>query len=66
MSIKNSKFFSELEILDAIKNSDTMGGAAKVLNVDWRTFKKRAEKYGLYKPTENRSGKKFDINDIFG
>ena len=47
MSIRNRKQYSENEIRQAIADSRTMGGAAKVLNLDWRTFKKQAEQYGI-------------------
>jgi 5-methylcytosine-specific restriction endonuclease McrA len=63
MSIKNTKYISEDEIAFAIKSNSTMGGAAKFLKVDWRTFKKEAEKYNLYKPTKQEN-KKFNLSDI--
>lgn len=63
MVSKNRKNFTKEEIEYAIKNSSTMGYAAKILHVDWRTFKKEAEKYNLYKPTL-QSNKKFDLQDI--
>ena len=55
MSIKNSKSFSREEIESAIKATNTMGGAAKYLRSDWRTFKKEADRYGLYKPAGKKN-----------
>lgn len=63
MSKFNAKHFSKEEIERAIRNGITMGGAAKALNVDWRTFKKEAEKYNLYQRS-NGGGKKFELQDI--
>lgn len=63
MSIKNRKEFTKDEIEHAISTGKTMGGAAKVLNVDWRTFKKEAERYGLYKKIVYTS-KKYELSDI--
>ena len=63
MSIKNTKYLSEDEITFAIKSNPTMGAAAKFLKVDWRTFKKEAEKYNLYNPTKQEN-KKFNLSDI--
>ena len=55
MTSKNSKIFTKEEIEHAIKSTFTMGGAAKYLNADWRTFKKEAEKYGLYNPVKQKN-----------
>ena len=63
MSTKNTKSLTKNQIELAISNSKTMGAAAKFLNVDWRTFKKEAEKYDLYQPVK-QSNKKFDLRDI--
>lgn len=63
MSHKNEKIFSRSKIQEAIDNSLTMGAAAQYLKVDWRTFRKEAEKYGLYKIVK-RSTKKFELQDI--
>jgi hypothetical protein len=63
MSIKNNIIFSEEEIRKAILNSPTMGGAAKYLKVDWRTFKKEASRYGLYTPGIRTAGK-YELTDI--
>jgi 5-methylcytosine-specific restriction endonuclease McrA len=42
-----------------------MGGAARILGVDWRTFKKEADRHGLYVPmTKGQPGKKFELKDI--
>ncbi len=43
-----------------------MGGAAKYLKVDWRTFRYIAESYGLYSPQENKWREKIELNDILG
>ena len=64
MSKHNRKNFSEIQIKEAITSGKTMGGAAKVLNVDWRTFKRVAETFGLYDGNENRGGTKFELLDI--
>lgn len=64
MSIRNRKQYSEDEIRIAISEGRTMGGAAKVLNLDWRTFKKQAEQYGLYERTNSHSTKKLELSDI--
>lgn len=67
MSVKNNKTFSKDEIENAIKNTPTMGGAAKFLKIDWRTFKKEAEKYNLYTPIiTNKINEKFELKDILG
>jgi 5-methylcytosine-specific restriction endonuclease McrA len=63
MSVKNAKLLTRDQIVIAISNSKTMGAAAKNLNVDWRTFKKEAEKYDLYHPAK-QSTKKFHLEDI--
>lgn len=63
MSIYNSKTFSKNEIEVAISATCTMGHAAKYLNVDWRTFKKEADKHGLYAPV-TQGGIKFNLTDI--
>lgn len=63
MSKFNAKTFTKEEIEFAIAEGKTMGGAAKVLNVDWRTFKKEADKHGLYEK-QNSGGKKFSLIDI--
>lgn len=63
MSVKNEVLLSEESIKEAIANTPTMGGAAKYLKVDWRTFKKEAEKYGLY-TVGKRTSSKYDIKDI--
>lgn len=63
MSHKNAITLTKEEIELAIANTTTMGGAAKYLNIDWRTFKKEAERHGIYKPVA-QSNKKFDLFDI--
>lgn len=64
MSIKNRKSFSREQIVKAIANSETMGGAAKYLKVDWRTFRYNAESYNLYKPAAASWRKKYNLDDI--
>ena len=59
----NKKILSKEQIIEAISHTDTMGGAAKFLSVDWRTFKKYAEKYSLYSPRSS-GGIAYDLNDI--
>ena len=67
MSIKNRKEFSSEQILEAIKNSENMSGAAKYLKVDWRTFRWNAEKYNLYNPSPDGVKKiKFLLEDVLG
>jgi 5-methylcytosine-specific restriction endonuclease McrA len=63
MSSKNKIQFTAEEIALAISNSTTMGGASKVLEVDWRTFKLEAERHGLYKPS-GQTNKRFELSDI--
>lgn len=63
MSYKNEVIIPEDAIREAIANSPTMGGAAKYLKVDWRTFKKEAEKYGLYS-LGKRTASKYELTDI--
>lgn len=63
MSHKNSIILTEDQIKEAILHGKTMGGAAKFLKIDARTFRKEAEKFNLYE----RSGQKnvkFDLKDI--
>lgn len=61
---KNAIIIDKQKIVEAIATQVTMGGAAKHLKVDWRTFKKEAEKYGLYNPCCSASTKKIDLKDI--
>jgi hypothetical protein len=63
MSIKNAKLFTQEEINTAISIGKSMGRAAQLLNVDWRTFKRRAEEFGLYDGSA-RGVKKFELDDI--
>lgn len=65
MTHANAIHISKDKLIEAINSSSTMGGAAKILEVDWRTFKKSAEKYGLYTPAKYRSAVKYNITDIF-
>ena len=52
-------------IENAIDKTSTMGGAAKFLKLDWRTFKKIAIGYSVYKPTGgNQYRKRFELRDI--
>lgn len=62
MSKFNSKTFTKNELLEAINNTKSMGGAAKYLKIDWRTFKKEAEHYGIYKPSQG--GGQYELEDI--
>jgi 5-methylcytosine-specific restriction endonuclease McrA len=61
--INNEKTFTKEEITLAISKTPTMGAAAKFLKVDCRTFKKEADRYGLYKPSQSK-GKKYELDDI--
>ncbi len=63
MALKNAKMFNKEEIEDAIFEGKTMGRAAQLLSVDKRTFKKEADKYGLYDPG-SRTSFKYDLDDI--
>ena len=47
--------FSGEQIKEAIDSTKSMRQAAKFLNVRYETFKKYADKFGLFKP--NQSGK---------
>lgn len=60
----NAYNLTEAEVKTAIENTDTMGAAAQYLKCNDRTFKKYAEKYGLYKVT-GQYHRKFKIEDIF-
>ena len=64
MSRHNRKLFSKEEIQNAITIGKTMGGAAKALNIDWRTFKRIASEFDLYDGEINRGGIKFELKDI--
>lgn len=61
--INNEKTFTKEEIALAISKTPTMGAAAKFLKVDSRTFKKEADRYGLYNPSQSK-GKKYELDDI--
>jgi 5-methylcytosine-specific restriction endonuclease McrA len=63
MSTRNTKKFNKQEIEFAISQGVTMGAAAKVLNLDWRTFRKQAEKHGLYERVPY-SNTKLNLDDI--
>lgn len=64
--MKHEILLSKIEIEKAIELSphNTMGGAAQLLKIDWRTFKKEAQRYGLYKPSLNKENRKYDLKDI--
>ena len=64
MSILNRKNLSKEDIVKAIADSQTMGAAAKLLHVDWRTFRWNAEKYGLYNPVPASWKTKYELQDI--
>lgn len=59
----NKIVLSENEIRSAISSTITMGAAAKFLKISERTFKKEAEKYGLYEPVFQKNNK-FNLTDI--
>ena len=53
------------QIIYALSGTSTMGEAVKKIHVDWRTFKKYAEQYGLYNPTKyNKCNEKYELKDI--
>ena len=63
----NKKRIAKSIIEDAIKNTPTMGGAAKYLKIDWRTFKIIADEYNLYDPIKGRTNQyagRFKTEDI--
>jgi 5-methylcytosine-specific restriction endonuclease McrA len=62
--MKHKVHISEKKISDAINCTNTMGEAAVVLGINYRTFKKIAESYDLYKPIECSWKKKFELSDI--
>jgi hypothetical protein len=65
MSIKNRIVINKEEIEKAILNTPTMGAAAGLLNIDWRTFKKLATEYNLYTPTvSTKWPERFELLDI--
>ena len=51
------------KIIEAILNTKSMGEASIYLNISWRSFKRIAIEYGLYKPS-NQGLKKYLIEDI--
>ena len=51
------------KIIEAIFNTKSMGEASIYLNISWRSFKRIAIEYGLYKPS-NQGLKKYLIEDI--
>jgi len=65
MSTKNKIVLKRNEVKKAIESTPTMGGAAKFLKLDWRTFKRIAEDHGLYKPSRgNQHSTRFETEDI--
>ena len=65
MSSKNKIHLEKDVVENAINKTPTMGGAAKFLKLDWRTFKIIAEEYNLYKPVvSNQWCRKFELEDI--
>lgn len=53
------------DVQKAISETTTMGGAAKLLNLDYRTFRPIALNYGLFKPTKgNIVGAPYKMEDI--
>lgn len=46
------------DILDAINSTNSMRMAAKKLNIKYSTFRRKATKFGLYKPNQGRKGVK--------
>ena len=63
MSIKNKKTFTKEEIEKSILGGVSMRRSAQLLKVDGRTFKKEADRHGLYKPTGQKSNR-FELKDI--
>lgn len=63
MSKKNAIVLEESAILEAISIGKTMRRAAQLLLVDSRTFKKNAERFGLYDGS-GKGGGKFLLEDI--
>jgi 5-methylcytosine-specific restriction endonuclease McrA len=57
------KMLSREQIQEALDSSPTLGAAAQYLKVDWRTFKKTAEEYGMYNKRRG-SSKKMELKDI--
>ena len=64
--MSRAKLFTREEIIDAIKEGKSSGRAAQLLNVDRRTFKKNADRFGLYGTCCHIPGPKFEFMDILG
>jgi 5-methylcytosine-specific restriction endonuclease McrA len=47
---------SDEKIIEAIKNNDAMAKAAIECGIHFNTFKRRAEKLGVYDPNQGRKG----------
>ena len=62
--MKHKVKITEERVLEAIEKTNTMNEAASYLNLNYRTFKRIAEKLGLYKPTASTWKKRFEIEDI--
>jgi HNH endonuclease len=60
----NAIIFSREEVETAISSSKTMGAAAKLLGVSFPTFKREAERFGLYAPVKQLNVR-FDLSDVF-
>ncbi len=57
LKMKYSKIIcSDEKIIEAIKNNDTMAKAAVECGIHFNTFKRRAEKLGVYDPNQGRKG----------
>ena len=64
MSNKNAYNISEEKIREAIEKTTTMGAAAAYLKVNWKTFRKYAEMYNLYKRGAGKGSVLYKTEDI--
>lgn len=64
MSRANRISRSREEVIDAIERAKTMKGAAHLLNINDRTFKRIATEYGLYNFGGEGAGKKIELSEI--
>jgi hypothetical protein len=61
--MKNKKNISDKEIEKVIKSGETMSTCAVILGMSFISFKRRADKLGLYKPNQGRIGIKRDSRE---
>jgi 5-methylcytosine-specific restriction endonuclease McrA len=62
--MKHKIQISKERVRKAISESNSMGEAASLLNLNFRTFKRVASEHGLYKPTPSIWKKKIELSEI--